>query len=131
MGAYTVNLDKCIKKFTSMGQIEDSVVATIVPTLEEKYPTHQEFGFRVRRKDGSFSFVVGKWYMLNALNRNRFRLEEEFAKYIKKGIKATGVIALTPYIKKVANKIKESALILAPVDTGELRSSIEVEIVTK
>ena len=69
--------------------------------------------------------------MLNALNRNRFRLEEEFAKYIKKGIKATGVIALTPYIKKVANKIKESALILAPVDTGDLRSSIEVEIVTK
>ena len=131
MGAYTVNLDKCISRFENMGQIEDSVVATIAPDNALEYPAHQEYGFQVRRKDGSLRFVEGKWYMLNSLNRNRTLVKDGLIKYIKEGVKSAKAIALTPYITKAARMIQRTSKMLAPVDTGRLRGSITVEVDTK
>jgi len=111
-----------------MGQIEDSVKATILPTIKEKYKNYQETGFTVRYKDGRTRWIEGRYYMRNALNDRKEIIKSGLAEYIKKGVREARRVKLTPYITESARKLRDRAFVLSPVDTGALRESIAVKI---
>lgn len=121
-----LNLDECIKKVVGMSQIDDRTSAVIY-TKDVEYAIYQEYGFNVRRKDGSVRAVAGKGFMGGALALHENEITKGLTNYIVKQHKQGKGLRLKPYIQEAARKVQRTAKIYSPVDTGRLRASITEE----
>jgi hypothetical protein len=109
-----------------MGKVEDAVQGRVYTNVE--YGIYQEYGFSVKRKDGTITNVAPKRYMRGAMDRNKKVISEEAAKWIRSELKRKGTVEFKPFIQKATQLVQRTAKRLAPVDTGRLKGSIKREV---
>lgn len=109
-----------------MSEIDDRTTAKVY-TKDVEYAIYQEFGFNVRKRDGSVRAVAGKGFMGGALALHEDEIKRGLTSYIVKQHKQGKGLRLKPYIQEAARRVQRTAKIYSPVDTGRLRASITEE----
>ena len=107
-----------------MGQIEDSAESEVYVPKDVYYAIYQEYGFTVRSKDGSETYVPPKWYMRDALKQHEESIKRGVVGYIQSGLRSAQKVSIAPYLQQMARIVQRTAKGKAPVDTGLLRASV-------
>lgn len=120
------NLNECIEEFANLSDLEDSIVGKVFTRVD--YAIYQEFGFSVKKKDGSVTNVPPKRYLRGALEINTPQINENVASYLKDKTTRGKKFSLQDPIMDAVMRVQRSAKAFAPYDTGKLERSITSEV---
>lgn len=108
------NLDQCLKRYGLLEKIDDAPRGRVFTNVE--YAIYQEYGFTVKKKDGTLVYVPPQSFLRKGLDMNKELINKGLIQFMKQSLKnKKQKVTLKPFMQYVTAMVQKTAKQIAPV----------------